>query len=52
MKKRQMKMMFKKGKDRKETVLQKMNDEEMYKNAINESKIFQKERNAEAREEN
>ena len=37
-----MKIIFKKEKDRKETVLQKMNDEEMYINAINEAKIFQK----------
>ena len=42
MKKRQMKIIFKKEKDMNVTALQKMNDEEMYINAINEAKIFQK----------
>ena len=40
MKKRQMKLIFKKEKDTKEIFLQKMNDEEMQKNAIKEAKIF------------
>ena len=52
MKKRQMKLIFKKEQDRYVTALQKMNDEEMQKNAINEAKIFQKERNAKTKEEN
>ena len=52
MRKRQMKLVFKKEKERQETLLQKMDDEEMQKNAINEAKIFQKERMAEAKKEN
>ena len=52
MRKRQMKLIFKKEKERQETLLQKMDDEEMQKNAINEAKIFQKERMAEAKKEN
>ena len=52
MKKRQMKLIFKKEQDRNVTALQKMNEEEMQKNAINEAKIFQKERNAKTKEEN
>ena len=51
MKKRQMKLIFKKEKDTKEIFLQKMNDEEMQKNAIKEAEIFQKEREAEAKKE-
>ena len=51
MKKRQMKLIFKKEKDTKEIFLQKMNDEEMQKNAIKEAEICQKEREAEAKKE-
>ena len=52
MRKRQMKLIFKVEKERQETLLQKMDDEEMQKNAINEAKIFQKERMTEAKKEN